>query len=35
MHYSAVREVASIIIMAIKEAESDGTYSITASQDGK
>ena len=35
MHYSAVREVATIIIMAIKEAESDGTYSTTASQDSK
>lgn len=35
MHYGAVREVATIIIRAIKEAESDGTYSATGSQDGK
>jgi flagellar biosynthesis/type III secretory pathway chaperone len=35
MHYDAVREVATIIVRAIKEAESDGTYSATASQEGK
>ncbi len=35
MHYEAVREVAAIIVRAIKEAESDGTYSATPSQDGK
>jgi hypothetical protein len=32
MHYEAVREVATIIVRAIKEVESDGTYSATASQ---
>jgi hypothetical protein len=35
MHYDAVREVATIIVRAIKEAESDGTYSGRAAQDGK
>ncbi|MDX3966421.1 MAG: flagellar biosynthesis protein FlgN [Bradyrhizobium sp.] len=35
MHYDAVREVASIIVTAIKEAESDGTYTGRAAQDGK
>jgi hypothetical protein len=35
MHYDAVREVASIIVKAIKEAESDGTYSARATRDGK
>jgi hypothetical protein len=35
MHYDAVREVASIIVRAIKDAESDGTYTGRATQDGK
>ena len=35
MHYEAVREVAAIIVRAIREAESDGTYSATASQKSK
>ncbi|WFU27024.1 flagellar biosynthesis protein FlgN [Bradyrhizobium sp. CB1717] len=35
MHYDAVREVASIIVKAIKEAESDGTYTGRTAQDGK
>ncbi|WP_439408674.1 flagellar biosynthesis protein FlgN [Bradyrhizobium sp. DASA03076] len=35
MHYDAVREVASIILRAIKEAESDGTYTGRAAQDRK
>ena len=35
MHYDAVREVASIIVRAIKEAESDGTYTGRAARDGK
>lgn len=35
MHYDAVREVASIIVKAIKEAESDGTYTDRIAQDGK
>lgn len=35
MHYDAVREVASIIVEAIKEAESDGTYTGRAAQDGR
>lgn len=35
MHYDAVREVASIIVKAIREAESDGTYTGRAAQDGK
>jgi hypothetical protein len=30
MHYDAVREVATIIVRAIREAESDGTYARTA-----
>ena len=34
MHYDAVREVATIIVRAIREAESDGTYART-SRDGK
>ncbi len=34
MHYDAVREVATIIVRAIREAESDGTYARTA-RDGK
>lgn len=35
MHYDAVREVATVIIKAIKDAESDGTYSGRAAQDRK
>lgn len=35
MHYDAVREVATIIVRAVKEAESDGTYSGRTAQDGK
>jgi len=35
MHYEAVREVAAIIVRAIREADSDGTYSVTASQKSK
>jgi hypothetical protein len=35
MHYDAVREVASIIVKAVREAESDGTYTGRAAQDGK
>ena len=35
MHYDAVREVATIIVRAIREAESDGTYSGRTAQDGK
>jgi hypothetical protein len=35
MHYDAVREVATIIVRAIREADSDGTYSGRAAQDGK
>lgn len=35
MHYDAVREVASIIVKAIKDAESDGTYTGRAAQDVK
>ncbi len=35
MHYDAVREVATIIVRAIKEAESDGTYTGRATRDGK
>ncbi|MCP3372007.1 flagellar biosynthesis protein FlgN [Bradyrhizobium cajani] len=35
MHYDAVREVATIIVKAIKEVESDGTYTGRATQDGK
>jgi hypothetical protein len=35
MHYDAVREVAAIIVRAVREAESDGTYTGRAAQDGK
>ncbi|MCS3727160.1 flagellar biosynthesis protein FlgN [Bradyrhizobium betae] len=35
MHYDAVREVATIIVKAIKDAESDGTYTGRTMQDGK
>ncbi len=35
MHYDAVREVAAIIVKAIKESESDGTYTGRAARDGK
>ncbi|MEZ2144982.1 flagellar biosynthesis protein FlgN [Bradyrhizobium sp. DN5] len=35
MHYDAVREVATVIVKAIKDAESDGTYTGRATQDGK
>ena len=35
MHYDAVREVATIIGLAIKEAESDGTYSATTLRESK
>lgn len=35
MHYDAVREVATIIVKAIRDAESDGTYTGRAAQDGK
>ncbi|MBR0975694.1 MULTISPECIES: flagellar biosynthesis protein FlgN [Bradyrhizobium] len=35
MHYDAVREVAAIIVKAIRDAESDGTYTGRAAQDGK
>jgi len=35
MHYDAVREVASIIVKAIKDAESDGTYTGRTAQDAK
>jgi hypothetical protein len=35
MHYDAVREVASIIVKAIKDAESDGTYTGRTTQGGK
>ncbi|MDA9546298.1 hypothetical protein ACVWYQ_006766 [Bradyrhizobium sp. USDA 3397] len=35
MHYDAVREVASIIVKAVKDAESDGTYTGRTAQDGK
>jgi hypothetical protein len=35
MHYDAVREVAAIIVKAIKDAESDGTYTGRAAKDGK
>jgi len=35
MHYDAVREVATIIVRAIREAESDGTYTGRAAQDAK
>ena len=33
MHFEAVREVAAIIVRAIREAESDGTYSAKSSQE--
>lgn len=33
MHYDAVREVAEIIVRAIREAESDGTYSARTAQE--
>lgn len=35
MHYDAVREVAAIIVKAVKDAESDGTYTGRTAQDGK
>ncbi|MCA1373687.1 MULTISPECIES: flagellar biosynthesis protein FlgN [unclassified Bradyrhizobium] len=35
MHYDAVREVAGIIVKAVKDAESDGTYTGRTAQDGK
>jgi len=35
MHYDAVREVAGIIVKAVKDAESDGTYSGRTARDGK
>ncbi|MCA6123810.1 flagellar biosynthesis protein FlgN [Bradyrhizobium sp. WSM 1704] len=35
MHYDAVREVAEIIVRAIREAESDGTYSARTPQESK
>lgn len=35
MHYDAVREVAAIIVRAIKDAESDGTYTGRAARDGR
>lgn len=35
MHYDAVREVATIIVKAIKDAESDGTYTGRTARDGK
>jgi hypothetical protein len=35
MHYDAVREVATIITSAIREAESDGTYSIGKARENK
>lgn len=35
MHYDAVREVAAIIVRAIKDVESDGTYTGRTAQDGK
>ena len=35
MHYDAVREVASIIVKAVRDAESDGTYSGLSPRDGK
>ncbi|EJN15614.1 di-/tripeptidase [Bradyrhizobium sp. YR681] len=35
MHYDAVREVAAIIVRAIKDAESDGTYTGRTTQGGK
>jgi hypothetical protein len=35
MHYDAVREIATIIVKAVRDAESDGTYTGRATQDGK
>ncbi|MGX4769752.1 flagellar biosynthesis protein FlgN [Bradyrhizobium guangdongense] len=35
MHYEAVREVAGIIVKAIKDAESDGTYTGRSVRDAK
>ncbi len=35
MHFEAAREVAAIIVRAVQEAESDGTYSARASQERK
>lgn len=35
MHYDAVREVATIIVRAIRDAESDGTYTGRAVREGK
>jgi hypothetical protein len=35
MHYEAVREVAEIIVRAIRETESDGTYSARTAQESK
>ncbi|TGN88268.1 flagellar biosynthesis protein FlgN [Bradyrhizobium yuanmingense] len=35
MHYDAVREVAGIIVKAVKDAESDGTYTGRTAQDGR
>ncbi|MFK4722295.1 hypothetical protein ABIE89_003395 [Bradyrhizobium niftali] len=35
MHYDAVREVATIIVKAIRDADSDGTYTGREAQDGK
>lgn len=35
MHYDAVREVAAIIVKAIKDSESDGTYTGRMAQDAK
>jgi hypothetical protein len=35
MHYDAVREVAAVIVKAIKDAESDGTYTGRTAQDRK
>lgn len=35
MHYDAVREVAAIIVRAIKDSESDGTYTGRTAQGGK
>lgn len=35
MHYSAVRDVAEVIVRAIRETESDGTYTAGTAQAGK
>jgi hypothetical protein len=35
MHYDAVREVAGIIVRAIRETDSDGTYSARTAQESK